>query len=626
MIKVKNNQFVDEFGRTLVLRGVNLGGSSKVPFTPDGATWKKDGFYNHRNVSFVGRPFPLSEADEHFKRLKAWGYTFLRYLVTWEAIEHAGPGVYDREYLDYTREIIQKAAEYGINVFIDPHQDVWSRFTGGDGAPGWTLEAAGMDLTRLHKTGTAFVHQESGDPYPRMIWPTNYNKLAAANMFTLFFAGRDFAPNLKVDGISIQDFLQDHYIQSIKQVVDVLKDLPNVIGYDTLNEPSCGFIGQPSLSGQTINPLMFGDMPTFLQSMLLGSGYSQEVQVYKLGLFGFVKNGKRVLNQDGTSIWQEGHEDIWKKHGVWDILPDKTAVVIKDDYFLKVNGRTVNFNQDYFKPFTRRVIKEIRSIDPDAIIFLEEIPSQSDLTWTKDDPDDVVLAAHWYDDLTLLKKSFRTWFTIDVRKMKLVFGKRRVRLNFAGQIAGIIHHAIGKMNNIPSLVGEVGIPFDLHQKKAYLTGDDSDQVKALDATMYALESNFANFTLWNYTSDNNNLHGDQWNDEDLSVFSRDQMTGSGSINDGGRALRAAIRPYPMKIAGEPIRMSFDIKTRRFSFDFTSQPGIEMPTEVFVPVLQYPNGFMVSVSDGTYQWDSEAQLLIYQPDTSSEIHTIEVLPR
>lgn len=102
------------------MRGVNLGGSSKVPRTPDGPTWNQQGFFDHRHISFIGRPFPLEEADEHFSRLNKWGLTFLRFLVTWEAIEHAGPGLYDEAYLDYLYTVVQKAAEYDIHLFIDP--------------------------------------------------------------------------------------------------------------------------------------------------------------------------------------------------------------------------------------------------------------------------------------------------------------------------------------------------------------------------------------------------------------------------------------------------------------------------------------------------------------------------
>jgi Endoglucanase len=128
MISIDGPWFKDDLGRTLFLRGVNLGGSSKVPAMPDGATFRKEGFFDHRHVSFVNRPFPLAEADEHFSRLKSWGFNILRFLVTWEAVEHSGPGIYDDEYLAYLRAVIEKAGEYGFIVFIDPHEDVWSRF------------------------------------------------------------------------------------------------------------------------------------------------------------------------------------------------------------------------------------------------------------------------------------------------------------------------------------------------------------------------------------------------------------------------------------------------------------------------------------------------------------------
>ena len=96
-LRIEQDFFIDEERRRVILRGFNLGGDSKVPY-PDGGTQFPADFSDHATVSFIGRPFPLAEADEHFSRLKRWGCNVVRLLATWEAVEHAGPGIYDTEY------------------------------------------------------------------------------------------------------------------------------------------------------------------------------------------------------------------------------------------------------------------------------------------------------------------------------------------------------------------------------------------------------------------------------------------------------------------------------------------------------------------------------------------------
>ncbi|MEL6150420.1 MAG: cellulase family glycosylhydrolase, partial [Chloroflexota bacterium] len=314
---VEGHWFKDADGRTLILRGANLSGSSKVPTSPDGATHLTDGFFNTRDVSFVGRPFPLEEADEHFARLKYWGLTFLRFQITWEAIEHAGPGIYDEAYLDYLHAVLEKAYDYGIDVFIDPHQDVWSRWTGGDGAPGWTLENIGMDLTKLDATGAAITHQMA-DEYARMIWLTNFYKFGAATMFTLFFAGDDLAPETKIDGMNPREYLQGHYINAMQRVAQCLADLPNVIGFDTLNEPVRGYIEVEDLTRDEPHGIIsLGPSPTPLQAMALAAGHTLSVRNYEMRPWGPSVTGWVELNPDGESLWRDGYPGVWRENDVW---------------------------------------------------------------------------------------------------------------------------------------------------------------------------------------------------------------------------------------------------------------------------------------------------------------------
>jgi hypothetical protein len=616
--------FKDEQGRTLLLRGVNLGGSSKVPFTPDGATHRLEGFFDHRRVSFVGRPFPLDEAEEHYARLKAWGLTFIRFLTTWEAVEHAGPGQYDEDYLDYLYAVVKKAADFGLEVFIDPHQDVWSRFTGGDGAPGWTLEAVGFDIEKLSETGAAVIHAVYGDSYRRNLWPTNYVKLGAATMFTLFFGGDVFAPKTRVEGVPVQEYLQGHFLGAMKQVALRLQDLPHVVGYDTLNEPGRGFIGRRDLL-RPAPRLLAGVSPSPFQAMMLGSGHTLELESYDLNYVDPQPVGKATVNPRGVSCWQEGRTCVWKENGVWTDEGGEPRL-LRPDHFSQVGGRGVDFVQDFLKPFIKRRISEIRDLQPKAIVFLEADPGARSPVWDKDDAPQVVNASHWYDGLTLRTRHYDPTRGLDRATWQPVQrDEAAIRREFALQLGD--HREAGATRlNAPTLIGEVGLTFDLDDKRAYKDKDFSLHQKAMDAYIGALDENLLSFTLWNYTADNTHAWGDQWNDEDLSIFSRDDRDDPSDLHSGGRALEAIVRPYGRRVAGRPRSMKFDPAARVFELVYDHDPEAEGPTEIFVPNYQYPNGCLVEISDGAYEMNRAENLLLVHHTPDKKAHTVRLEPR
>ncbi|MCF8357272.1 MAG: cellulase family glycosylhydrolase [Prolixibacteraceae bacterium] len=623
-IIVNDGQFTDPAGRTLFLRGINLGGSSKVPCKPNGATHIRDGFFNGKDVSFVGRPFPLEEADEHFSRLKAWGFHFLRFLVTWEAIEHEGPDIYDREYIAFVKALVEKANEYGINLIIDPHEDVWSRFSGGDGAPLWTFEIIGMDVTKFQETGAAIVHNTYGDPFPKMIWYTNNYKLAASTMFTLFFGGNDFAPKTKVEGVPVQDYLQQHYISAMLQLAKEIKGLPNVIGFELMNEPSAGYIGIEDIT-KPYSSEVIGDAPTPWQGILLGEGIQQEIQRFRIGAVSLKSDGKKILNKGKVTVWKEGKPGIWIQNGLAEKTPDGTYQLNDTAYFSRVNGQEVDFNEMYYKPFARKFAEAITAIDTSWAIVVDnvlspyplELPRLKDIEGVK-----WVNGSHWYDDITLVKKKYLPFLGLYERKV--VFGKRKVFSAFAKTLNNMIEETRERFGNAPLFLGEFGIPFDMNSARAYRTGNFSAQTKALDRSIRVAEKNRMSYTLWNYTADNTNERGDQWNGEDLSIFSLSQQTNPNNINSGGRALDAAIRPYPKKINGKLREYAYDYKTKELRIRFKVEELSDYPTEIFLPEYVYGDAFRVYAENGQLAFDKKERILLYYPDRSGE-HNVIVKP-
>lgn len=695
-LRIDGRRLRDDRNREVTFRGINVSGDAKFPRKPDLPSRVRDHFFDGDNVSFVGRPFNEDEAHTHFARLKRYGYNSIRYVFTWEAIEHAGPGQYDDEWLQHTINTLRLAKSYGFHVFMDPHQDVWGRHSGGSGAPMWTLYAAGLDPQQFTKTHAAMVHADWPDPadFPKMLWPTNYQRLACFTMFTLFWAGRDYAPKAIINGVNIQDYLQGHFINACKHLalkIHQAGDLEDVcvIGWESMNEPNRGLVGWENMDAipKELN-MKKGTCPTPWQSLLTGSGRAVEVDTYEFGNFGPYKSGTQLIDPEGASAWllpEASRDDhygfkrdanwrlgvcLWAQHGIWD---PETDSLLKPEYFDKSpsTGEKMTYEKYtnlYFMQHFRNFRDAIRDAHKDCMMLVQgpvlEIPPT--IKGTADDEDRLIFATHYYDGLTLLTKHWNKLYNVDVfgvlrgkywsPAFAVKIGQHAIRNCLRDQLIAIREEGEKYTGVRPTLFTEIGIPFDMDDKHAYKTGDYSSQIAALDANYFALESSgAAGSTLWVYVASNNHLWSDNWNGEDLSICSVDDLLPPGPPQDeapltnaadtdltrqdsaksgsqvhpdnldaklpkpsirrvptktppelgnhpGLRAAEAFLRPSPVATHGDVNSYGFDLKSATFTFSLTapSKTPDDAPTEIFLPHFHFPAGqTTVEVSGGKY---------------------------
>ena len=582
-LRIEGASFRDRHNREVTLHGINVAGDTKLPAHPETSSHVGERFFDGDTVSFVDRPFSVSEAHTHFSRLKRWGYNTIRYIFTWEALEHEGPGKYDNDFIDHTIQILRIAKEYGFYVFMDPHQDVWSRFTGGSGAPMWTVYACGFDPRKFAATQAALVQNTWPEPaeYPKMAWATNYQRLACQTIHTFFFAGRDFAPKCVIDGKNIQDYLQDHFVAACKHLAQKIHDAGDlegdvVIGYESLNEPNRGHVGHVDLAKfPKEQNLKKYTCPTAWQAMLSGSGRAIDVEMYDFGSFGPYKSGSQHIDPHGETCWLDPAtwddnkygwkrdeswklgEDIWAQHGVWD---PSTDTLLLPQYFMKHPETGETMDQDHwtntnFMHFYRAYKTAIRSVWPEAIMMIQPTPFElpPHIKGTADDDPNMVFASHFYDGITLITKKWNKVWNVDVVGLlrgrysspafALKLGETAIRNCFKDQLSCLRQEGIDYMGTHPCLYTEIGIPYDMDNKYAYGSGDYASQAAAIDANMFAVEGSQAQgSTWWVYTASNSHFWGDNWNCEDLSIYCAEDRPLPPSKYGAGNTSKVSLDP------------------------------------------------------------------------------------
>lgn len=415
-----------------------------------------------------------------------------------------------------------------------------------------------------------------------MIWSTNYGRLASQTLFTLFFAGRHYAPKCIIDGQNIQDYLQSHFIAAFGALADCIRDAGDlldecVIGWDSMNEPAEGFCGYENLNhapeeqGSTLRK---GSHPTPAQSLRLGMGQKETVEHWDFGAFGPKRDGTVTIDPKGHKMWlnpevePEGKNErwgwqrssewqlgvcIWALHGVWDI---ESGYILQPEYFRCPPfdpDRPVVFESDFWRPHWRAYSARIREAHPEAIHFVQ--PPVFAQPPPLDGPDDLrgrcCYSGHYYDGLTLVTRHWN-WFNADALGllrgkykytwMAAKLGESAIRQSIQEQL-GMLKSDADILGAYPTLIGEIGTPFDMDGKRSYgytdggkYVGDYSNQQKALDASLNAADGpNALNYTIWTYCPDSTHKWGDGWNMEDLSLWSPDDL--KPVKNDGGYRMR-----------------------------------------------------------------------------------------
>lgn len=154
--------------------------------------------------------------DDDAAFLAANGFDAMRVGVIWGAVEPR-PGHYDDGYLDALAGTVRTLAAHGIVSLLDLHQDLYNEKFQGEGAPAWAV-------------------QDGGAPNPPLGFPGNY--LANPAEWAAWDAFWRNAP--APDGVG----LQDHYARAVARVAARFATDPAVAGYDVMNEPWPGTLGE----------------------------------------------------------------------------------------------------------------------------------------------------------------------------------------------------------------------------------------------------------------------------------------------------------------------------------------------------------------------------------------------
>jgi endoglycosylceramidase len=210
------------------------------------------------------------------------------------------------------------------------------------------------------------------------------------------------------------------------------------------------------------------------------------------------------------------------------------------------------FESEILQPFYEDVVKAVRAERPAWVAFLEPASSRNlgiPTGLTRFSFGDVVYSPHSYD------RDAESGMGFDATRREAVLTNAAALADEARALgAGLWIGEYGGQADHPGIVDYMTAEYD------------------------AFAAVGAGTTYWAYDK------GGGYSVLDADGLERPELVG------------ALVRPWPERVAGDPVSYAFDAKTKTFTLVYRPDRAITAPTIVSVPARVYPNGFRVECGD------------------------------
>jgi endoglycosylceramidase len=237
-----------------------------------------------------------------------------------------------------------------------------------------------------------------------------------------------------------------------------------------------------------------------------------------------------------------------------------------------------DFEQDRLTPMYERVVAAVRGVAPGWVAFLEPSSSRNAGIGSALQPfrfGDVMYAPHSYDQSAEGGGGFDP-----AHRQQVLDNLAKLAVEAGALHAGLWIGEYGGVATAPGIV-------------EYMTAEYDAAGAAAASTMY-----------WAYDSGGYGLVDADGNEKPLLVDT-------------------LVRPYPARVAGDPIAYGYDAASSTFTFTYAPDRSLRLPTEIVVPPRGYPSGF--SVDCGGCTWEARGDEVVITAPPSGNPATIVVHP-